>query len=85
MIAAVTGEFQLLPMLTRYLLLSKVVASRLESYCEKGGILPEEQYGFRRARSIVDTLFVRRLKNSDERGKSPCAFGHVCHRPAESA
>ena len=39
------------------------LASRLSNYCETEGILPEEQCGFRPARSTVDTLFVvRRLQ-----------------------
>ena len=40
--------------------LLKMVASRLSNYCEAEGILPEEQCGFRPARSTVDTLFVVR-------------------------
>ena len=43
--------------------LLKMVASRLSNYCEAEGILPEEQCGFRPARSTVDMLFiVRRLQ-----------------------
>ena len=40
--------------------LIKIVASRLISYCEPEGILPEEQRGFCPARSTVDMLFVVR-------------------------
>ena len=40
-----------------------MVASCLSNYCEAEGILPEEQCGFRPARSTVDMLFVvRRLR-----------------------
>ena len=39
------------------------LASRLSNYCETEGILPEEQCGFRPARSTVEMLFVlRRLQ-----------------------
>ena len=40
--------------------LLKMVASRLNNYCEAKGILPEEQRGFRPARSTIDMLFVVR-------------------------
>ena len=51
--------------------LLKIFASRLGNYCEARGILPEEQYGFRPARSTaVDMLVVVcRYKNSGGRGK----------------
>ena len=40
-----------------------MVASRLSNYCKAEGILPEEQCGFRPARSTVDMLLVvRRLQ-----------------------
>ena len=38
--------------------LLKIVASRLSNYCEAEGILPEEQCGFRPARSAVEIVFV---------------------------
>ena len=38
----------------------KIVAHRLSGHCKVGGVLPEEQYGFRPARSTVDMLFVMR-------------------------
>ena len=41
--------------------LLKMVAHRLSNYGKAGGILSEEQCGFRRARSTVDMLFVVRL------------------------
>ena len=37
-----------------------MVESRLSNYCEAKGILPEEQCGFRPARSTIDMLFVVR-------------------------
>ena len=40
--------------------LFKVIAGRLSDYCEGGGILPEEQCGFRSHRSMVDKMFVER-------------------------
>ena len=55
--------------------LLKMVASRLSNYCEAEGILPEEQGGFRPARSTVDMLFVvRRLQELGRatRRKFPC-------------
>jgi len=43
--------------------LLKVIAGRLSDYCEREGILPEEQCGFRPHRSTVDMMFVvRRLQ-----------------------
>ena len=52
--------------------LLKMVASRLSNYCESEGILPEEQCGFRPARSTVDMLFVvRRLQELGRARKIP--------------
>ena len=60
LIATTTEGFRLLPIQA---ILLKMVASRLSNYCEAEGILPEEQCGFRPARSTVDMLFVvRRLQ-----------------------
>ena len=43
--------------------LLKIVANRLSDFCEEQQILPEEQRGFRPARSTIDMLFVvRRLQ-----------------------
>ena len=42
--------------------LLKVIANRLRNYCEREGILPEEQCGFRPQRSTIEMIFVvRRL------------------------
>ena len=45
-------------------MLLKVIARRLSEYCERVGILPEEQSGFRPNRSTTDTMLfvVRRLQ-----------------------
>ena len=52
--------------------MQKMVASRLSNYGETTGILPEEQYGFRPARSTVDMFFVvRRLKKPGRARKIP--------------
>ena len=43
--------------------LLKIIARRLSEYCERMGILPEEQSGFRTNRSTTDIMFViRRLQ-----------------------
>ena len=43
--------------------LLKIIARRLSKYCERVGILPEEQSGFRPNRSTTDMVFViRRLQ-----------------------
>ena len=43
-------------------ILLKIIAHRLSEYCERVGILPEEQSGFRPNRSTTDIMFViRRL------------------------
>ena len=49
--------------------LLKLVASRLSNYCEAKGVLPEEQCGFRPARSTVDMLFVVRRLQKHGRGR----------------
>ena len=41
-------------------ILLKIIARRLSEYCERMGILPEEQSGFRPKRSTNDMLFVIR-------------------------
>ena len=43
-------------------ILLKMVASSVSNYCEAEGILPEEQCGFRPARSPVDMFVVCRLQ-----------------------
>ena len=45
--------------------LLKIIARRLSEYCERMGILPEEQGGFRPNRSTTDMMFVvRRLQGA---------------------
>ena len=39
-------------------ILLKIIARRLSEYCERVGILPEEQSGFRQNRSTPDMIFV---------------------------
>ena len=44
-------------------ILLKIIARSLSEYCERVGILPEEQSGFQSNRSTTDTMFViRRLQ-----------------------
>ena len=44
-------------------ILLKIIASRLGEYCERVGVLPEEQSGFRPNRSTTDMMFaIRRLQ-----------------------
>ena len=53
-------------------ILLKVIASRLSDYCEREGILPEEQCGFRPHRSTVDMIFVvRRLQELARKKDAP--------------
>ena len=40
--------------------LLKRIARRLSEYCERKGLLPEEQSGFRPPRSTIDMMFVVR-------------------------
>ena len=54
----------------------KIVARRLRDYCERLGILPEEQCGFRPNRSTTDTMFViRRLQELARKKRIPL---YVC-------
>ena len=41
-------------------ILLKIIPRRLGEYCERVGILPEEQNGFRPNRSTTDMMFVNR-------------------------
>ena len=42
-------------------ILLKIIAGRLSEYCERVGILPEEQSGFRPNHSTTDMMFVIRV------------------------
>ena len=42
-------------------MLLKIIARRLSEYCERVGIIPEEQSGFQPNRSTNDVMFVIRL------------------------
>ena len=43
-------------------ILLTISARRLSEYCERVGILPEEQSGVRRNRSTIDMIVIRRLQ-----------------------
>ena len=63
--------------------LLKMVASRLSNYCEAKGILPEEQCGFRPARSTIDLLLVvRRLQELGRARKIPL---YMCYMDLQKA
>ena len=51
--------------------LLKVIAGHLSDYCEREGILPEEQCGFRPHRSTVDMMFVVRSLQELTRKDTP--------------
>ena len=56
--------------------LPKIIARRLGEYCERVGILPEEQSGFRPNRSTTDMMFViRRLQELARKNRIPL---YVC-------
>ena len=57
-------------------ILLKIIARRFSEYCERVGILPEEQSGFRPNRSTTDMMFVsRRLR---ELARKKQILFHVC-------
>ena len=57
-------------------ILMKIIARRLSEYCERVGILPEEQSGFRPNRSTTDMMFViRRLQDLARKKRIPL---YVC-------
>ena len=57
-------------------ILLKIIARRLSEYCERVGILPEEQSGFRPNCSTTDMMFViRRLQELARKKRIPL---HVC-------
>ena len=57
-------------------ILLKIIARRLSEYCERVGILPEEQSGFRPNRSTTDMMFViRRLQELVLKKRTPL---YVC-------
>ena len=52
--------------------LLKIIACRLSEYCERVGILPEEQSGFRPNRSTIDMTFViRRVQELARKKRIP--------------
>ena len=53
-------------------ILLKIIARRLNDYCERLGVMPEEQNGFRPNRSTTDMMFViRRLQESARKKRIP--------------
>ena len=56
------------------IVLLKIVATRLSPYCEREGILPEEQSGFRPRRSTLDMLFVVQRLHELARKKGTAVF-----------
>ena len=57
-------------------ILLKIIARRLSEYCERVGILPEKQSGFRPNRSTTDIMFViRRLQELARKKRIPL---YVC-------
>ena len=57
-------------------ILLKIIARRFSDYCERLGILPEEQHGFRPNRSTTDMMFViRRLQQLSRKKQIPL---YVC-------
>ena len=57
-------------------ILLKITGRRLSEYCERVGILPEEQSGFRPNRSTTDMMFViRRLQELAQKKRTPL---YVC-------
>ena len=57
-------------------ILLKIIARHLSDYCERVGILPEEQSGFRPNRSTIDMMFViRRLQELVRKKRIPL---YVC-------
>ena len=57
-------------------ILLNIIARRLSEYCERVGILPEEQSGFRPNRSTTDMMFViRRLQKLARKQRIPL---YVC-------
>ena len=58
------------------MILLKVIAHRLSEYCERVGILPEEQSGFRPNSSTIDMMFmIRRLQELARKKRIPL---YVC-------
>ena len=57
-------------------ILLKIITRHLSEYCERVGILPEEQSGFRPNRSTTDMMFViRRLQELARKKRVPL---YVC-------
>ena len=60
-------------------ILLKIIACCLSEYCERVGILPEEQSGFRPNRSTTDMMFVvRRFRRLQELARKKRIPLYVC-------
>ena len=65
-------------------ILLKIIARRLSEYCERVGILPEEQSGSRPNRSTTDMMFVIRPLQELERKKQIHSVVCMLYRPYQS-
>ena len=66
-------------------ILLKIIARRLSEYCERVGILPEEQSGFRPNCSTTDIMFViRRLQELARKKRIPLYVPGMLYRPYQS-
>ena len=64
-------------------ILLKIIAHHPSKYCERVGILPEEQSGFRPNRSTTDMIFViRRLRRLTRKKQIPSYVCFINHTEA---
>ena len=59
-------------------ILLKIITRHLSDYCERAGILPEEQSGFQSDRSSIDMMFVVRRLQELARNKRIPLYVLVC-------
>ena len=65
--------------------LLKIIAHRLTDYCERMGVLPEEQSSFRPNRSNTDiTFMIRRLLELARKKKIPLYVPGMLYRSYQS-
>ena len=56
-------------------ILPKIISRRLSEYCERVGILPEKESGFRPKRSTFDMMFgIRRLQKFAWKKRNHCMY-----------